>query len=223
MFTRNLFSGAALVALTACGGGSGGGSDGGGVVSGDDIDLSSGTASYVELVLETERLTDLVERDYVAVAPNNLVSDVEFNGIVLLADDFRTATGGTSGYVGQVELIADVSSGRLSGTASNFFINTIASDGSPGNTAFSRDGELTIDARFASSPNFDVDVGGNLEVGGSGNNGTLRNVDGTISGNFFGPNSSTVDAFAALGTEADGNDLDLSGTSDTLDIAIAAD
>ena len=204
MYFRILLSGVALTALTACGGGGGGGGT---------VDLNSGDGSFGDLVAETDRLTDLVTGSgatYVSVDPDvGSATDANFDGIVLISTP-GSADPGDIAWVGQIDVDVNFETNVLDGTASNFFQNTIASDGSPGGPAFSRDGTVSIGADVDDS-DFVVVLGGEVDLDGTG----LETVEGNLEGNFFGPNSSTIDAFAAQGQADVG--------SDTLDWSMVAD
>lgn len=119
MTIRFGISSAALLALAACGGGAA------------EIDLGAGPGTYDDLVTENARFLSLIPSPD---ATDFTSGDVNYDGIILLGEDLSTADGNPTdpdGYIGQVDLDANVTTGVVNGTASNFFSTGIDAGGSP--------------------------------------------------------------------------------------------
>jgi hypothetical protein len=190
MFFRSVVSAAALVGLTACGGG------GAGNLS-NPIDLSDfPNASYGDLDTAVNYLTgyrvsdSLIEADL----PDTPTSDLNYYGVMVLGDELDPGAASVTGYVGQVELSVNFDNQLISGSATNFYETEIDKDtGNP--SGYIADHELdtlTLALRPATwdplgtGTTFELDVTGELDgqnITGTLDDGSFKNtqrVGGTV-------------------------------------------
>lgn len=167
MIIRISVAGAALFALSACGGG--GSSDGG-----SGVDLGAGDASYSELQDELPRLSSYFASTPTADGNLPTTDTVNYDGIILYGADLSSA--GT-GYLGQVDIDVDFTAGSraIDGAASNFYETNLDSSGDPSTSLGAVGGSLTIDGGNFATNSVTFDVDGTVDG---------QTVDGTMNGQF---------------------------------------
>ena len=197
MSKKFLISSAALLALTACGGGGDGGTG---------VDLDAGDASFGGLVAETERLTSYFDSTPTASLPTS--ETVNYDGVILMGDDLDPSGGvSPTGYLGQVDItVTFAATASLAGTASNFFEANLDSAGDPDSEVSAVSGGLTFSGSGITGNNFAFTADGTVD----GNT-----VDGDMTGGFALSNAKAI-----IGV-SDGANFLVNGSS--WDAALAAD
>jgi hypothetical protein len=184
MTIRFVVSVAALVGLTACGGG-GGNLGGGTTFSGlnADYDALQNSANQVANLFATNPL------------PTGASSNVGFEGVMLLAEDLDPAGGGTSstGYLGKATLLVDFDGGTVDGSAGDFFVvNLDTNTGDPTSSVTAISGSFAeFDANAIVMP------GASFTTPMTGTINSLA-LTGTGSGIFLGPNAALVQIIDAV-------------------------
>ncbi|MBT8415175.1 MAG: hypothetical protein KJO30_12680, partial [Boseongicola sp.] len=157
MTIRYFVSVAALVGLTACGGGGG--------------STAIGSAEYGALANEVSSRLDL-NGVFGTEAPP-ATGNPTYSGVMLVAVDLDPSGGAsTSGYLGEIDITANFSSGVMTGEADGFFDVVISSStGKPTgfNTGSNPDGTVvSTDVGFTAtglntSPSFNPDFSGTID------------------------------------------------------------
>ncbi|MXQ07746.1 hypothetical protein GQ651_07795 [Alphaproteobacteria bacterium GH1-50] len=203
MSIRFVITGAALLALTACGGGGDGGTG---------VDLGAGPAGFDGLIAETERLTSYFSSTPTSTLPTN--DTATYNGVIVIGQDLTADATPVSatGYIGQVAIAVDfgASDANLSGTANNFFSTNLKTNGDP-------------DTRIADLPENSDNELAFVGSGITGNNfvftadGALEGV--TVDGDMVG--AFALSSARALIARENGTDFLVGG--DSWDARLAAD
>ena len=194
MSVRFILSGAALLGLTACGGG--GGSSTGLPSSG----LGDMTASGAELVSALDNFSSVARTGETSAAQLPNGGTATYGGAVVISEDLYnsgtiiTVTGdqiidnvpgfATSGYFGEVELTANFSdtTRTLSGSASNF--HTATFNGTNGSVTSIASSPITGTINLTATANDTQYTATELPLAVSGNIGGLTTT-GTIPSTFF--------------------------------------
>lgn len=124
--------------------------------------------------------------------------EVQYNGVIFLADDIFTST---QQVIGATNLTANFASETISGTSDNFYAYSVDSFGNPVGGGTSVDGELSHSGNDFSFGEVFITTTGSVVI-----EGTLRTIDGEIYAVFAGPNA---DMIAGLGFDMPAGPIDV--------------
>ena len=183
MFIRSVVSVAALVGLTACGGGGDSGLGGG------------AAATFFQLDQDYDRL---LPANPGTTAPALGSGVVQFSGIMLVGDDLNPSTPAPNAYFGRVAITMDFDNNDFDGSATDFVYVTLAGTPFPTglDTSEGVGGAVTSeDVKF-------VDPNVTSPVFSPVFSGTINGIElgGTARGEFLGVSADYVEIFENCAT-----------------------